>query len=80
MSWGALDPEFRALAERPGVLTARQLDVLKLRSTAGRDGQPLGFQRIAQILGLSKATVREHYKLAVLRIQQEVAAMRGVHT
>lgn len=70
MSWEALDPEFRKLAER--VCTPRQLDVLRLKS------QGAGWQRIAQILGLSTATVREHFSRASLRIRQETAALRGV--
>lgn len=70
MSWEALDPEFRAIAER--VCTERQLDVLRLKSRGA------GWQRIAQILGLSKATVREHFKRGSIAIQQEIAAMRGV--
>jgi DNA-binding NarL/FixJ family response regulator len=72
VSWGDLDPEFRAIAERPGVLTARQLDVLKLRAAGA------GWQRIAQTLGLTTKTVREHFDRAALKLQQEIAAQRGV--
>jgi DNA-binding NarL/FixJ family response regulator len=70
VSWEGVDPEFRTLAER--VCTPRQVDVLKLKSSGA------GWQRIAQILGLSKATVREHFSAASLRIRQETAALRGV--
>lgn len=72
MSWERLDPEFRKLAERPGVLTERQLEVLKLKAAGA------GWKRIAQHLDLSVATVKEHFRAASLRIRKELAAQRGV--
>jgi DNA-binding NarL/FixJ family response regulator len=72
MSWSDLDPEFRAIAERDGVLTSRQLEVLKLKASGA------GWQLIAQTLGLTSKTVREHFDRASLKLRQEVAAQRGV--
>jgi DNA-binding NarL/FixJ family response regulator len=72
MSWGNVDPEFRAIAERPGVLTARQLDVLKMRAA------DMGWQRIAQTLGITSKTAREHFDRASHKLKLEVGAQRGV--
>jgi DNA-binding CsgD family transcriptional regulator len=70
VGWSTLDPELRAIAER--VLTARQLDALKLKAGG------MGRRRIAVALGISEAAVRDRLAAAARKIREEVAAMRGV--
>lgn len=61
MSWDTLTPTVRTIAET--TLTQRQLEVLKLHLGI-RDIRPMGYRRIALVLGISVATVREHLDAA----------------
>jgi DNA-binding CsgD family transcriptional regulator len=69
MSWSSVDPDLRKIIER--VCTPKQIEALKLKA----DG--FGLQRIAQVLGITKESVRSRLDSAALRIRTEAAAMRG---
>ena len=63
MSWAHVTPARRELAER--ILTAKQLDVLKLRT----DGY--SWRKIATALHIDQATARERYTRALDRLREE---------
>lgn len=66
MSWNTLDPTIKAIAQQ--ALTRRQLDVWKLH-LAG-----LGQRRIADMLQITRSTVRSH-----LHDAHQTLARNGVH-
>lgn len=57
MSYAALTPETRAIAE--SVLTRKQLDVFKLRENHQ------SWRIIGDMLGIHEATARGHYRSAI---------------
>ena len=65
MSWpSGVDPELRETAER--VLTAKQLEVVKLVAAG------YGMGRIALLLGITRASVKDRAEAARLKIEAEL--------
>jgi DNA-binding NarL/FixJ family response regulator len=60
------------MAVARAVCTSRQLEVVQLRETG------LGWKAMALILSLDPATVRGHYRAAVVKIEKEVGRVEVV--
>ena len=65
MRWEAVDPELRAKIEQR--CTAKQVDALRLRAHG------YGARRIARILGISPAAVKDRVQAAELRLTKPEA-------
>jgi DNA-binding NarL/FixJ family response regulator len=72
MNWTTLPPEIRELADRPGVLTKRQREILMAADSGMSDRQ------IARLLHLARSTVKEHRERGTDRLEAALSERPAV--
>ena len=65
-SWPELGPEAQAFALNSGVLTKKQLDVLRLTET-------LSYRQIGWAMKCSRQSAREHHQAAIEKLYREMS-------